>query len=105
MNQKSIAQSAGRLYPRAAKTKDPKTNLQKYYMAITNDDVLSSSGLFLCGVNPDDELGLITQLLLKVYPVGQRVWGQKAYAPQLLFKMLLMCQWLKLSDQELEYYV
>lgn len=71
---------------------DTRTNLHKYYVTVAYNDVLSSS-VFFCGVNPGDELELITQLLLKVYPVGQRVWGQKAYAPQLFFKMLLMCQW------------
>lgn len=47
----------------------------------------------------------IAQLLLEVYPVGKQECGQKAYCPLLLFKMLLVGQWHKLSDRELELYV
>ena len=47
----------------------------------------------------------IREQLVENYPVGKRVRGQKAYGPLLLFKMLLVGQWHKLSDRELELYV
>ncbi|MDE2644477.1 MAG: IS5 family transposase [Bacteroidota bacterium] len=47
----------------------------------------------------------IRQPLMEIYPVGQHSRGQKAYSPLLLFKMLLVGQWHKLSDRELELYV
>lgn len=47
----------------------------------------------------------IQQVLLEVYPVGKRSRDQKAYCPLLLFKMLLVGQWHKLSDRKLELYV
>ena len=47
----------------------------------------------------------IREQLLEIYPVGKQSRGQKAYTPLLLFKMLLVGQWHKLSDRELEIYV
>ena len=44
------------------------------------------------------------KFLLEVYPAGKQARGQKAYCPLLLLKMLLVGQWHKLSDQELELY-
>ncbi len=44
----------------------------------------------------------IGRLFLEIYPVGKRPRGQKAYEPLKSFKMLLVRQWHKLSDRELE---
>ena len=44
----------------------------------------------------------IARLLLEIYSVGKQSRGQKAYEPFLLFKLLLVGQWHKLSDRELE---
>ena len=47
----------------------------------------------------------IARLLLEIYSVGKQPRGQKAYKPFLLFKLLLVGQWHKLSDRELELYI
>ena len=45
----------------------------------------------------------IARLRLEIYAVGKRPRGRTAYCLLLPFKMLLVGQWHKLSDRELNY--
>ncbi|MXW14927.1 MAG: IS5 family transposase [Rhodothermaceae bacterium] len=68
-------------------------------------DAVASKRRFYVELNKVMNWESLRQQLLEIYPVGKRARGQKAYEPLLLFKMLLVGQWHKLSDRELELYV
>ena len=68
-------------------------------------DAAAAKRSFYVGLNKVMNWESIRQQLMEIYPVGKHSRGQKAYSPLLLFKMLLVGQWHKLSDRELELYV
>lgn len=68
-------------------------------------DAAAARRFFYVELNKAMNWDSIAQLLLEVYPVGRQERGQKAYCPLLLFNLLLVGQWHKFSDRELELYV
>ena len=68
-------------------------------------DAAAAKRSFYVELNKVMQWESIARLLLEIYPVGKRPRGQKAYDPLLFFKMLLVGQWHKLSDRELELYI
>ena len=68
-------------------------------------DAAAAKRSFYVELNKVMQWESVRQQLLEIYPVGKQARGQKAYSPLLLFKMLLVGQWHKLSDRELELYV